>query len=146
MKRLIYSNFKNQYTDLGLLLIRIIIGLEMGFYGLDKMMHFSENSIDKFWNEEVNFLGMGGTITISLVIFSELFCSFFILIGFLTRLSLIPLIITVLYILFLDNFKIISVEEGSLGINAGFKFLIFYVILMLSGPGKYSLDHRFFKI
>lgn len=147
MKNLFYSKFEQKHYDLALLFIRILFGFEMGFYGLSKLQTFSENANSDFWAKDVNFLGMGGAITLGLVIFSELFCSVFFLIGLFTRLSLIPLIFTMLYILVvLDHFEIIFWDENGIQIQSVFKFLVFYVLIFMTGPGKYSLDHRFFKI
>jgi len=95
----------------------------------------------------VYFLGMVGSITLVLVIFFELFCSIFFLVGLFTRLSLIPLIFTMLYILVvLDHFEIVTWDENGIQIQSVFKFLVFYVLIFMTGPGKYSLDHRFFKM
>lgn len=147
MKKLIYSTFSNTRFDISLLLIRFIVGFEMGFYGLNKMIHFSENVADDFWAKDVNFLGMGASVSLGLVVFSELFCSIFLIFGIFTRLSLIPLLFTMLYILIvLDHFEIVYYNEDGFGIASPFKYIVIYTVLFISGPGKYSLDHRFFKI
>jgi putative oxidoreductase len=147
MNKLIYSTFEAKNVNIALLLIRIIVGFEMAFYGLGKLQSFGTNSTSEFWSNDVNFLGLGGSITLGLVIFSELFCSIFVIIGLFNKISLIPLIFTMLYIVvMLDKFEIVYFEENGIGISGSFKFLVFYVLLFLTGPGKYSLDHRFFRI
>jgi putative oxidoreductase len=64
------------------------------------------------------------------------FCSLFILFGFATRLAVVPLAITMLVAVFMvhaaDPF---SVKEAAL------HFLLVYVVLLLSGSGRYSVDY-----
>ncbi|HQW85038.1 MAG TPA: DoxX family protein, partial [Ferruginibacter sp.] len=83
----------------------------------------------------VSILGLGSTITLSLVIFAEFFCSMFIILGLFTRLAAIPIIIVMSVALFkahnLDFF-----DEGEV---AALYLTAFFVILIV-GPGKISVD------
>lgn len=80
-------------------------------------------------------IGLGPAVSLQLVIFAEFLCAIFLAIGFLTRLSLIPLIIVMLVAAFVahgeDPF---SAQEKSL------LFLTIFISLFLLGPGKWSVD------
>jgi putative oxidoreductase len=69
------------------------------------------------------------------VIFAEFFCALFVVIGLFTRVVTIPLIITMGVVVFqvntLDFFG--KAELGAL-------YLAGYLVLLLCGPGKVSVD------
>lgn len=132
--------------DLGLLLIRLIIGLLMAFHGLEKLLHFNEMASSEFWAENVNFLGMKGETPLSLTIFAELFCSIFLIFGFLTRFSLSILGFCMAYIfLFVMPGSILTKGEHGYAFSEAFVYFMIYLGLYFTGPGKYSLDKKFFK-
>jgi len=105
-------------------------------HGYPKLMMLIAN--DKI--EFMNFLGLGSAITLVLVVFAELVCSVFIILGFLTRLATIPLMITMLVAFFVvhgaDSY---SDKELSL------LYFFFYLSILVLGSGKYALDNLFAK-
>lgn len=118
-------------ADAGLLILRIGAGLLMATHGWSKLMGFSEKSGDFY-----NFLGLGDEISLALTIFAEFFCSMFLILGIGTRLFLVPLIIVALVIVFgVHGADPLSDKEH------GILFLVPYITLMLTGPGKYSIDY-----
>jgi putative oxidoreductase len=133
-------------ADLGLLLIRLIIGLLMACYGYQKLIHFQEMAASDFWAKDVSFLGMHGAFPLALTVFAEFFCSLLLIVGLFTRLSLIPLLICMAYI-FLVVFPGSMVSNGENGVefNNTFVYFIIYLALFFTGPGKYSLDYKFLK-
>jgi putative oxidoreductase len=90
----------------------------------------SEKKLDFY-----NFLGIGSTTSLILVIFAEFFCALFLSIGLFTRLVSIPLVITMLVVVFkvhdMDFFG--KAELGGL-------YLAGFFVLMLCGPGRVSVD------
>jgi putative oxidoreductase len=144
MKKLLFSA-KPMNKDLGLLIIRIMLGVLMAFYGYEKLTHYSEMAASEFWAKNVSFLGMSGSIPLSLTIFAEFFCSIFLILGVFTRVSLFFLMFCMGYI-FMVIFPMSIVEKSDNGMqfNNAFVYFIIYVGLFLTGPGKYSLDHRLF--
>jgi putative oxidoreductase len=70
MNKLFSANAIN--TNLGLLLIRLIIGFLMAFYGYEKLMHFNEMAASDFWMKNVSFLGLSSKIALGLTVFAEL--------------------------------------------------------------------------
>jgi len=61
------------------------------------------------------------------------------LIGFITRVSLIPLIITMIVAVFVAH-----AGDPFSDKELGLFFLITFIVLFLTGPGKYSLDRKLF--
>ncbi|TAG96650.1 MAG: DoxX family protein, partial [Sphingobacteriales bacterium] len=89
------------------------------------------NGIEDF----MNFLGLGPTLSLGLVVFAEFFCSVFLILGLFTRVVVVVLAIAMLVaILKAHNGDIFGDgEHGSL-------FLAGYLAILLVGPGKASLD------
>lgn len=122
-----------QKVDLGLLIFRIGISCLMLTHGIPKLITF-------FGSEEIRFadpVGMGETVTFTFAVFAEFLCSVLILIGLGTRLAVIPLIITMAVALF------VHMPDGFGKQELPFLYLTGYILLFLTGSGKYSLDHFF---
>ena len=83
----------------------------------------------------MSFLGLGSTTTLLLVIFAEFFCALFVLLGLFTRLSTIPVIICMAVAL-------IKVHNNQIFGNgqAACIFLTGFLVLLIIGPGKISVD------
>jgi putative oxidoreductase len=132
--------------DFGILIIRIIIGILMAFYGYEKLAHFQEMAASDFWANNVSFLGQKGAFPLALTVFAEFFCSLLLIIGLFTRLSLLPLLFCMAYIfLVIFPFSIISSGDNGMEINTTFFYFIIYLGLYFTGPGKYSLDYMLLK-
>ena len=130
MKKLLSINYSAGAFSTAMLLLRLSIGFLMMWHGYDKLLHFS-----KIHNQFLNFMGLGSTFSLTLVIFAEFFCSLFLVLGLFTRLSAIPLIITMCVALF-------KVHQGDFfgkgEIDA--LYLISYMVLLFLGPGRVSVD------
>ncbi len=133
-------------SDFGLLLIRLILGLLMAFYGYEKFIHFNEMAASDFWANNVSFIGMKGATPLAFTIFAELFCSLFLILGVFTRFSLLVLMFCMGYI-FMVIFPMSILDKGDNGyqFNDAFVYFIIYLGLFFTGPGKYSLDNKFFN-
>ena len=130
MKKLLSIKYSAGAFSAAMLLFRLGIGFLMMWHGYDKLLHFS-----KIHNQFLNFMGLGSTFSLTLVIFAEFFCSLFLVLGLFTRLSSIPLIITMCVALF-------KVHQGDFfgkgEIDA--LYLISYMVLLFLGPGRVSVD------
>ena len=133
MERIFSVSQASTPVDLGLLTLRVGISVFMIHHGYGKMQHFTEMQ-EKF----INFFGFSGSISLCLIIFAELFCSIAVLVGLLTRLALVPLVITMLVALIVAH----NGEAFGDGESATI-YLIIYISLLLAGPGRYSLDAAF---
>jgi putative oxidoreductase len=116
--------------DLGLLLLRIFsAGLMIFPHGWGKVM--------KLINNPAGFpdpLGIGATLSLSGAVFTEVICSLMIILGIKTRWFSVPALFTMLIAAFVvhanDPWKI--KEKAIL-------FSVMYLVLAISGGGKYSV-------
>ena len=145
MKKFFTSTANPINKDFGLLLLRLLIGLLMALIGYEKLIHFSEMAASDFWAKNVSFLGMKGSVPLALTVFAEFFCSLFLILGFLTRFSVLVLMFCMGYIFMVvfPSAPIVSGEHG-MEFNTAFTYFIIYFVLVLTGPGKYSLDYKMF--
>ena len=124
------QNLRPISLDLGLLLARVAAGGLMLLHGAPKLFHFSER-MDTFSNP----IGLGSTLSLTLVVFAEFFCSVFLIVGAFTRLALIPLLINFIVIVFVVH-RADSIKGKELEIF----YLIVLAALFFTGPGKISID------
>lgn len=121
---------KSYAVDAGLLLLRIGLATLMMPHGWDKFTHYAENA-DKFPDP----LGVSSPVSALLTIFAELFCSGFLLLGLFSRFVLIPLMFTMVVVIFvIQSNEDLAVREHAI------LYLVPYILLFLSGPGRYSAD------
>ena len=130
MARLFFQRLTVAYPDLAALVLRLGFGFMMSVnHGYIKLTHFHE------WKTEfTSFMGLNGSLSLALAIFAELGCSILLILGLFTRLTLIPLLITMVVIFQSHNWDFLG--EGELGTS----FLIGYLAILSIGPGRYSLD------
>ena len=82
-------------------------------------------------------IGVGEEVSLILTVFAEFFCGILVALGLFTRAALIPLIITMLVAVF-----IIHADDPFSKQEFGLLYLIPYITLFLTGPGKLSLDKQ----
>lgn len=113
-----------------LLATRLIFGATFMTHGLQKWANIEELS-----KTFPNPLGLGSEVSLALVIFAELICPVAVILGFLHRLALIPMIITMSIAFFVihgaDPF---ALRELSL------LYLALFILLLFAGPGRLSID------
>ena len=124
----------NRRTDLGLFILRVGTSLLMIPHGWGKLQRMNEGGGDFY-----NFLGLGSDLSLLLIVIAEFFCSILLILGIGTRLILIPLMIGMLVVVFMvhGSDPLSDKEHGLL-------FLIPYITLFITGPGRHSLDYLFF--
>ena len=125
----------NGNIDLGLLILRLWFGLEMAFaHGLPKLL--------KLINGDMTFadpLGLGMGVSLVLATFGEFVCGLLIAAGFFTRLSCIPYLITMLVAAFVTHGA-----DPWAKMAFPLMYAVAAIVLLITGPGRYSLDHRLF--
>ena len=81
-------------------------------------------------------LGVGSTLSLGLAVFAEVFCSVGFIFGAFYRLAMIPMVFTMGMAFFVihgnDPF---AVKE------LAFIYLVVFVLMYITGPGKFSIDH-----
>lgn len=116
--------------DLGLLILRIGTGALLLTHGWPKLMNYSSRA-SKFSDP----FGLGSEASLVMAIFAEVFCSALIILGLYTRLALIPLLITMLTIVL-----IVHGSDPFQKKELALLFLIPFLTLFLTGPGRFSID------
>lgn len=131
MKRFLSVKYGSGAFNLAMLLIRISFGLLLLIaHGLPKLMKFAT-----LQNEFYNFMGIGSRFSLVLVLFAEVFCSLLVILGLFTRLTVIPIIIVMLVVIFGANGSKPLVES-----ELAIVFLTAFLTLLLCGPGRISVD------
>ena len=135
MRKLFSSKYSAGAFNAAMLFLRLAFGILMMNHGYQKLLHFADKQ-----HSFMNFLGMGSTLSLLLVIFAEFFCALFIILGLFTRLAAIPLIIiTCLMIFKVHNGDVFGDGETSALYLTGF------LVLLLVGPGRVSVDNMIGK-
>lgn len=132
MKSIIFSNSSlSGKGNLALFVLRISFGAMMLFgHGWGKLAGFGEMS-----SQFPDPFGFGITLSLALTVFAEFFCSLALIFGIFTRLSTIPLIITMLTAVF-----IIHGADPYQKQELALIYLMAYLVIFIAGPGRYSLD------
>ena len=119
-------------NDIGLALLRIAPSAMMLTHGIPKFQNILNGNL-----EFADPLGIGATPSLFLTVIGEVICPILIIIGFKTRFSALPPAITMAVAAFIvhsaDPF---GKKEMAL------LYLIFFVVIMLLGPGRYSVDRK----
>lgn len=105
------------------------------YHGYGKLTAFNE-----MYNTFPDIIGIGGKLSYILVVFAEFFCGIFVALGFLTRLSVIPILITMAVAYFIAH-KTDPFQDKELS----FTFLCLSVVVFILGSGIASLDRIIFK-
>ena len=135
MKKIFSTKYSAGAFSAAILLLRLALGILMMHHGYQKLMHFSDIQ-GKF----MNFMGLGTTVSLALVVFAEFFCSMFLILGLFTRLAAIPLIIATLVMVFKAHNGDVFGDGETAAI-----YLSGYIVLLLLGPGRVSVDSMIAK-
>jgi len=100
-------------------------------HGLPKFLAYSEKAAS--FSDP---LGIGPSASMALVIFAEFFCAAAVTVGFATRWTAIPVVITMLV-----AFGIVHANDGFDVKEHSLMFAAAFSVLALQGGGKFSLDY-----
>jgi putative oxidoreductase len=131
MKRLLSTAYTETSFNIAALVLRATLGiLLLSYHGIDKLTKFGS-----LRNSFFDPLHIGHQTSLLLVLFAEVFCAFFIIIGLFTRLAAIPVVISmsVAVFLFHKGQPVVNYEKAIL-------FLAGFLGVLLVGPGRYSVD------
>lgn len=124
------------YANLCLLIVRVSVSSFMLTHGIPKLGKLTSGNEIQFADP----FGFGPAFSLVLVVFAEVVCAVFIMLGLGTRLATIPLIIAMSVAAFhahaTDPF---GTKEKPL------LFLLVYIVLLVFGSGKFSIDRLISK-
>ena len=121
-------------NNIALLLIRIVFAGSMLYgHGLSKFYRLIEGNLSF-----ANPIGIGEAPTLVLAFFSEFLAPLFILVGYKTKIfSFFPAAT-----MFVAAF-IVHLSDPFARKEKAILFLIGFIVIMMMGPGKYSIDRKF---
>jgi putative oxidoreductase len=128
-------NFVPSNSDVGFLILRIWLGASMlMLHGWGKLINFSDRA-DKFADP----IGLGSPVSLALAVFAEVICSVLLILGLLTRFAALAGAITMAIAFFTAHGgKLTGPGNGELA----FMYLMGYIVILVAGAGRYSLDNR----
>lgn len=131
MNKIFSTAYNRNLADGWLLLLRLGVGGFMLTHGFPKLQRLLEGGEIQF----MDFMGLGTTASLALIVFAEAFCSVLLILGLSTRLASLVLAIAMGVAAFMahgaDPF---AKKEMAL------LYLLIYLTLLVFGPGKYALD------
>ncbi len=134
IKRFLFpSQPSSTLVSIQLLSARLILGMLFLNHGVEKWASY-KTLVETFPDP----LYIGSHLSLILVIFAELICSVAFMFGFLYRIALIPMIISMAVAFFLvHSADPMSTKELAL------IYLVSFVLMYIAGPGRYSVDYMF---
>ena len=128
-KKLYFKTTGYSFTNLGRLFLRLFAGIMLMQCGVRVLAG------ETFEMAGGDFL-FAFSVMPPFIAILEIICSFFIMLGFLTRIMICPLLI-----LMLVSARLCFMETGIMGAMLPFMFIGLYFFLLLVGPGKISVDY-----
>lgn len=127
------------YTNMGRLFLRLFVGVMLMQFGIRQIINY-DDAIANF----PDILGMNAEAGLIVMIIIEILCSLSIMVGFCTRLMVIPPFIAMSIA---EWFLLKNAQEASYLISWGhpgylpIMFTGIYFFILLVGPGKISVDY-----
>jgi putative oxidoreductase len=119
------------YGHLWILCLRILAGSFILTHGIPKLTKLLSGNEIQF----VDPIGLGETFSFGLVVFAEVLCAIFIILGLFTRLASIPLMITMIVALLTAHAGHSFAQKELV-----FMYLLLFATLFIFGSGKFSID------
>ncbi len=135
MKSLLHAlklDFLPASSDLALLVLRVWLGASMiGLHGWKKLANFSAIA------EKFPAIIINGQVSLTLAVLTEVVASVFLIAGLFGRLAALGSAITMAVAFFITHGgKLVGEGNGELA----FLYLAGYVVLLIAGPGRFSMD------
>ncbi|HVZ65525.1 MAG TPA: DoxX family protein [Lacunisphaera sp.] len=151
MKKLLGLAFLPLNADLGLLIYRCVLSfLVIRYHGWGKLAGWADEprhlpnlfALDGFRKEFhtfPNYIGLSSELSYLLVTWFETFGAMMLIAGLCSRLNALGMFITLMVaFIFHHHLHLSGPNSGEVAFAYGFA----YLLLVLAGPGKYSLDRK----
>lgn len=135
LKKLLNTGNHATSINVGLFILRVGASAMMLTHGFSKFQ--------KVLNGDFQFgdpLGIGVEASLVMAAFAEFICSILLILGLTTRFALVPLMITMLV-----AWQIAHGDDPFSTQEKSVFYLLTYLTLFITGPGKYSLDQKLFN-
>jgi putative oxidoreductase len=130
-KNIFYPGNYNHKVDLMILILRVIGGSFMITHGWGKVVDVFSGPPFDFSNP----IGLGETASLFLTALAEFLCAVFVILGFATRLSAIPVIITMLVAAF-----VVHADDAFFAKELPLVYATIFFVIAVVGGGRYSID------
>lgn len=135
MNRFLQLGFLPRNFDLGLLVLRVWLGLDLFFrHGLEKIMHFSQMAAH--FPDPVH---IGPRLSLAFALLSDGICSLLVVLGLATRLAALIIVINLAVAFTLVHHFALS---GRFSGELPFVFLGGFLAVLIVGPGRFSVDRN----
>ncbi|HYE33708.1 MAG TPA: DoxX family protein [Methylomirabilota bacterium] len=130
---LLQLRFLPHSIDLGLLLLRLTFGIPMALlHGWGKLTGFNQMA-----SQFPDILKIGSKGSLAMAVFGELVCGILLAVGLATRSAAVAAAITMFVAFFIAHRgKLTGPGNGEMA----FLYLAAYLVILVAGPGRYSLD------
>lgn len=118
-------------VSIGLLLLRVIVGVFMMTHGFGKLKMLLGPGEIQFADP----IGIGLELSLILAVFAEFFCSILLILGLGTRLAAFPLWFT----MFVAGVIVHAADPFGVK-EMAFLYGTIYTVILFTGPGKFSID------
>lgn len=127
------------YTNMGRLFLRLFVGVMLMQFGLRQWIHFADSAA-----MFPGVLGMDQATSPTVMIVIEVFCSLCIMLGFCTRIMVLPPFAAMILA---EHWLLSNADKASWLISwtqpayLPVMFMGIYFFILLVGPGKISIDY-----
>ena len=122
-----------RFESMAKLILRLVFGGLMLTHGWPKLDRLLSTGEFKFGDP----IGLGPEVSMISAIFAEFVCAILVMLGYKTKLATIPLMFTMLVAAL-----IVHADDPFGRKEKALLFFIGFLVILLMGPGKYSIDHR----
>lgn len=131
LKKIFYTGESSGLISIGLLLLRVIVGVFMMTHGFGKLKMLLGPGEIQFADP----IGIGLELSLILAVFAEFFCSILLILGLGTRLAAFPLWFT----MFVAGVIVHAADPFGVK-EMAFLYGTIYTVILFTGPGKFSID------
>lgn len=136
MKGIFNPHSNGATKDIILVFMRIVIGLLLITHGYPKLVKLLSGEPVQF----ASIFGMSEQLSMTMAMFAEFICAILVMFGFATRLASIPIILTMLVIVFH-----VHADDPVAKKELPMLYLVSYIYILFMGAGKYSIDYLLHK-
>lgn len=130
------ARFHDLTTSIGLLVLRLGFGVYLATHGWGKVQMILDGKFADFPGR----LGMSNGVSLVLAAGAEFVCSLLVAVGLATRFAAIPVVFTMIVAAFIVHQNDPWTMGGGASKEPALLYMIAFLTLVFTGPGRFSLD------
>lgn len=135
LQNFLFPVYHNVWFSALLFFARFGFGAMFITHGIQKLVNYKA-----MLHSFPSIMGMGSTVSLALAIFAEFFCTIAFILGFLYRLSMLPMIFTMIMAVF-----VVHADDPFSSKELAMLYLFIFVLMYCLGPGSFAADYFFAK-